>query len=188
MKFDHFDLLAPIYEKFIPLRNYQSFLEHGNLPEAGRLLDAGGGTGRVAKALNAYISDIVIVDTSLEMLRQTKDHSELSRINSFVEELPFVDQSFDRVIMVDALHHVHSQQSTINELWRVLKPGGRILIEEPNFHLLSVKFVALAERLFLMRSHFLYPEQIITLFNFPKAQTQLIHEGFNIWILVDKLV
>jgi len=43
-----------------------------------------------------------------------------------------LDHSFDRVLMVDALHHVVNQAETICELYRVLKPGGRLVIEEPD--------------------------------------------------------
>ena len=47
--------------------------------------------------------------------------------------------------MVDALHHVADQEATIRELWRLLKPGGRIIIEEPDIRRFEVKLLALIE-------------------------------------------
>ena len=41
-------------------------------------------------------------------------------------------ESFERVIMVDALHHVYNHARAAAELWRFVKPGGRIVIEEEN--------------------------------------------------------
>ena len=67
----------------------------------------------------------------------------------------FKDKSFDRVIMVDALHHVKDYRITIHELWRVLMPGGRIVIEEPDIQTFPVKLMALVEKIALMRSHFI---------------------------------
>ncbi len=58
--------------------------------------------------------------------------------------------------MVNALHHVCNQQETVNELWRTLQPGGRIVIEEPDVRTFAVKLFALGEKLALMRSHFLF--------------------------------
>ena len=51
-------------------------------------------------------------------------------------------------------------EASIAELVRVLEPGGRILIEEPDLTLLAVKLVAVAEKLLLMESHFRTPEAI----------------------------
>ena len=88
--------------------------------------------------------------------------------------------------MVDALHHVLSQEKTVNELWRVLKCGGRIVIQEPDLRKLSVKFVALFEKIMLMRSHFIAPPKIIGLFTHSNVTTQIELDGFNAWIIVDK--
>ena len=61
---------------------------------------------------------------------------------------------------------------TAAELWRTLKPGGRLVIMEPDIRLFSVKLVALAEKVALMRSHFLAPAAIVRLFRYPDARTQ----------------
>lgn len=45
--------------------------------------------------------------------------------------LPFPDATFGVIVSLDYLEHVHDDQSAMNELWRVLKPGGRLLISTP---------------------------------------------------------
>jgi len=183
---DHFGLLAPFYEKFIPPRNSEILLDLLSLTEKGILLDAGGGTGRVSRSMIGFTGQIIIADLSIKMLRQINKTDNLRIVNSVVECLPFSSNLFDRIIMVDALHHVISQKDTALELFRVLKPSGKIIIEEPDYRKVIVKLLALAEKITLMRSHFLDPEQIEKLFNFNHSRVSIRENGFNCYIIIDK--
>ena len=89
--------------------------------------------------------------------------------------------------MVDALHHVLDSRQTAGELWRVLKAGGKIVIEEPDIRKFAVKLVSLAEKLLLMRSHFLTASAIQNLFPYPHARTRLVQENHIIWVVIDKV-
>ncbi|MGD8634740.1 MAG: class I SAM-dependent methyltransferase [Anaerolineales bacterium] len=188
--FDHFNLIAPFYDRAIPRNEVDSLLRHLSLPAPGALLDAGGGTGRVSAALRAHIDRIVVIDLAYGMLRQAALKNGLLLSQSHTEALPFPDASFERVLMVDALHHVCDHADTAAELWRVLKPGGRIVIEEPDLRHFGVKLIAVAEKLLLMRSHFLAPPEIAALFPFPQARTEVVldGDGFNAWVVVEKSV
>ncbi|MEQ1945123.1 class I SAM-dependent methyltransferase [Mesorhizobium sp. VNQ89] len=50
----------------------------------------------------------------------------------FDEELPLVDSSIDRMLLVHSLEHAESPRETLKEVWRVLSPNGRIVIVVPN--------------------------------------------------------
>lgn len=50
----------------------------------------------------------------------------------FDEELPLFDSSVDRILLVHALEHAENAHETLKEMWRVLAPGGRIIIVAPN--------------------------------------------------------
>jgi SAM-dependent methyltransferase len=50
----------------------------------------------------------------------------------FEEELPLVDASVDRVLLVHTLEHSENPRETLNEIWRVLSPAGRVVIVVPN--------------------------------------------------------
>jgi ubiquinone/menaquinone biosynthesis C-methylase UbiE len=183
---DHFNLLAPYYERFIPLRHPDRIITYANLPVSGPLLDAGGGTGRVSRALTGLASPLIIADISIGMLHQAQGKGCLEAVCTITELLPFPSQAFDRVLMIDALHHVIDYRAAALELWRVLKPGGRIVIEEPDVRTPAVKVVALLEKLALMRSHFISPPRIATLFNYRSAKVRIELDGFNAWIVIDK--
>lgn len=184
--FDHFGFIAPFYERAIPLRDVNKVIHYFGLPVQGALLDAGGGTGRVAKAIKGYADNVFVSDLSLGMLRQASGNNGLHLTCSHTEYLPFPDGVFERVIMVDALHHVCNHEETAREMWRVLKKGGRIVIEEPDIRQFGVKLVALAEKVAMMRSHFIPPEKISGLFDYPDARKRIDQDGFNIWITIEK--
>ena len=185
--FDHFDFLAPLYETFIPPKDPQEMWAFADLPaEGGALLDAGGGTGRVAQFMSGKANPIVVADLSCKMLAEARQKDNLLPVCSHTEKLPFPDEAFARIIMVDALHHVCDQRGTVDELWRTLKPGGRLVIEEPDLRLFGVKLLALAEKLALMRSHFLSPPRIAELFHYPDARVRIETGKFNAWVIVEK--
>ena len=88
--------------------------------------------------------------------------------------------------MVDALHHVNDQAQSAHELWRIIKSGGRIVIQEPDIRKFAVKLIAIAEKLALMRSHFLAPQKIADLFPFDGADIDVHTEDFNVWVVIKK--
>lgn len=185
---DHFSLIAPFYERLIPFRQVDRIEECLDLPANGRLLDVGGGTGRVAQAIRHLVSQAYVLDESLGMLLQASSKNGLNLVCSASERLPFAEDTFERVLLVDALHHVANQRATALEIWRVLKPGGKALIVEPDIRRLSAKLVAVFERLLLMRSHFLSLDEIVALFPASQAAVSRVEDDFNIWIAVEKKV
>ena len=184
MPFDHFGVVAPIFSR-VGYSSLETMLAQADLPTSGRVLDAGGGTGRVANAIREHAGEVVIADPSLGMLREA-DRTTLQLACSNSEALPFPNDSFERVIMVDALHHVIHQGQTAREMYRVLKPGGRIIIEEPDIRKFAVKLIAIAEKLLLMRSHFLAPDKIVGLFSFDSAKTSIHATEGNAWVVIEK--
>lgn len=185
--FNHFDFIAPVYDQVISPPDPERLLKLAGLPISGRLLDVGGGTGRISYALRKWVTGIVVADSSFGMLEQAKKKSGLSIVCVNAEELSFPSESFERVIMVDALHHVRDYRATAEELWRLVRPGGRIIIEEPDIRSMSTKFMAVAEKIMLMRSHFVSPPAMEGLFRYANASVHIEKERSTCWIMIDKL-
>ncbi len=184
--FDHFDHLAPVYERFIR-SGIQAGLQEllGNL-RGLRVLDAAGGTGRIAQALTAAGAAVVVTDASSAMLKRAQGKPGLWTAQSLAEGLPFAQDHFDRIIMVDALHHVIDQAQTARELFRVLRPGGRLVVEEPDIDTFGVKLIAVAEKLAGMRSRILNARNMAALFALPRAQVRIQKGRGTVWVVVEK--
>ena len=185
-RFDHFDLLAPLYEAVIKAKEPEKLWHHLDLPVSGALLDAGGGTGRGAQHMTGKVQKVVIADLSCKMLAESRAKAGVFPVCTPSERLPFANGYFARVIMVDALHHVIDQQGTINELWRVLEAGGVMVIKEPDVRAFGVKLIALGEKLLLMRSHFLSPPRIMELFHYPDVQVHIERDGPIAYVIARK--
>jgi len=185
--FDHFGILAPIYERVIAAPDVSRLSELLALPIAGRLLDAGGGTGRVSSQLRPMVDALVVTDVSYGMLAQARAKHGLRLSQAHAETLPFADGGFERVLVVDALHHFCDQRRAVAELLRVLKKGGILVIEEPDLNSFTVKLIALAEKLAIMRSHFYYPAQIKAMAETGGATARIVNDGgISTWVVVTK--
>lgn len=183
---EHFDLLAPYYDRLIPPPDSRELRALAGLPVSGALLDVGGGTGRIASLLADQVTQLIVADLSFRMLQRAAVKDRLQTVCTPGERLPFRDDSFARVLMVDALHHVIDQQKSAFEMWRVLAPGGRLLIGEPDIASLPVKIVAVLEKLLLMRSHFLSPVRIADLFSSLTPNIEIVRRRYTVWIVVEK--
>ena len=89
----------------------------------GRVLDLGGGTG----AANPDLGDreIVALDPAPEMLGLNPAGD---RVVAYGEQLPFEDGSFDGVFSAYVFRNLTSVQGTLEEIHRVLRPGGAAAI------------------------------------------------------------
>jgi demethylmenaquinone methyltransferase / 2-methoxy-6-polyprenyl-1,4-benzoquinol methylase len=100
-----------------------------------RVLDVATGTGMVAQALvQRYGCTVVGVDQSAEMLGGAQARiaadpalgSRVSLVRGEAERLPFGDEEFDHLTFTYLLRYVEDPGSTMRELARVVKPGGRV--------------------------------------------------------------
>ncbi|MEW1962229.1 class I SAM-dependent methyltransferase [Microbacterium sp. NPDC077644] len=99
-----------------------------------RILDLAAGTASSSASLAASGADVVAADFSPGMLAEGKRrHGHLPNL-SFVEadamNLPFGDDEFDAVTMSYGLRNVQEPKKALAELYRVTKPGGRMVINE----------------------------------------------------------
>ena len=108
-------------------------LKKGLGGNAAAILDAGCGTGGLIRRLSRAHPTWRWTGLDLEPLA-----CELARIRGGVEiiqgsttALPFPNASFDAVVSSDVLYHLDDDESALREIFRVLKPGGLVVINVP---------------------------------------------------------
>lgn len=98
-----------------------------------RVLDAGAGTGRFTLPLNDAGIPIVALDLSEPMLTKIVEKgggtAPLPLVVGDARALPFEPGSFDAAVAVHLLHLIADWEEAIDELVRVVSPGGRILVD-----------------------------------------------------------
>lgn len=95
-----------------------------------QILDAGCGTGMLAKKLSRF-GQVIGVDISGEALKFARKRKVKTKKAS-VTKLPFKDNFFDLVVCIDVLYHKQVKDSqALNELFRVLKPDGIAIFRVP---------------------------------------------------------
>lgn len=101
-------------------------------PVAGeRILDIAAGTGTSSAALAKSGAHVVAVDFSEGMIAEgRKRHPGIEFIEANAEKLPFGDNEFDAVTISFGLRNVNNPQAALSEMYRVLKPGGRLVVCE----------------------------------------------------------
>ena len=98
-----------------------------------RVLDVGGGMGRMSIPLSRR-HHVTLTDISPQMLELARPHAgeRLQLQVADARALPFGDGEFDDVICIDLLPHIPEPLQLLAELRRVLRPGGRLVIDSTN--------------------------------------------------------
>ena len=95
------------------------------------VLELATGTGLIAKHIVRYADHIEATDASQEMIEQAKQGVKSAKLYFSVQDmfhLPYADQSFDVVIVVNALHIVPEPEKALSEIRRVLKDDGVLVV------------------------------------------------------------
>lgn len=107
-----------------------------------RILEVGCGYGWISRVLrDAARIGWVGVDASLGMVRQARfslDGALAAACAADARDLPFADRSFDKILCSGVLMHVADEFRALQEMTRVLRPGGKLVVSMNNaFSLLS---------------------------------------------------
>jgi ubiquinone/menaquinone biosynthesis C-methylase UbiE len=100
----------------------------------GRLLDMACGPGVVTAAIAARAASVVGLDATEAMLERARARCAKASLSNVelkrgdAENLPFADASFDGVVTRAAVHHFANPQRAFEEMFRVLRGGGRAVV------------------------------------------------------------
>jgi demethylmenaquinone methyltransferase/2-methoxy-6-polyprenyl-1,4-benzoquinol methylase len=96
-----------------------------------RILDVAAGTGTSSAALQRNGARVVAVDFSPGMVAEgRRKHKNIEFIDADAHSLPFGDNEFDAVAISFGLRNMSDPKAALSEMYRVLKPGGRLVVCE----------------------------------------------------------
>jgi ubiquinone/menaquinone biosynthesis C-methylase UbiE len=124
-------------------RFYRMLLEQVELTPGAAVLDAACGTGEVLRRM-AYICPVdgYGIDMSENMVAMAKRKCPNMDIRlSRCENTPFADNTFDIITVCMAYHHFSEKAGFAKEAARIIKPGGRLYIADPNYPRAIRKFI-----------------------------------------------
>ena len=138
----HFNLVADrLGRNYCPGRSWEAigqmlFL----LTPRVRIADLGAGDGTLSRLLARQAESVHCVDNSPRMVQvgralAKKEHlRNLTYVLGNIEKVPLPDRSIDLALLSQALHHAENPRMALAEAFRILKPGGRLLILDLRAH------------------------------------------------------
>jgi ArsR family transcriptional regulator len=138
----HFNLVADrLGRNYCPGRSWEAigqmlFL----LTPRVRIADLGAGDGTLSRLLARQAESVHCVDNSPRMVQvgralAKKEHlRNLTYVLGNIEKVPLPDRSIDIALLSQALHHAENPRQALAESFRILKPGGRLLILDLRAH------------------------------------------------------
>lgn len=140
----NFSLISEMYSQEKTLwwhvakrKTVKTFLEQYGGPIAGKkILDIGCGTGAMIEDLTVLGADVYGIDRSPEAVDYcNKRNLKNIRLENLEDRLPFSGNSFFAVTCLDVLEHITSDEKLLADIYRILKPGGLLIISVPSYQI-----------------------------------------------------
>ena len=138
----YFDEVAErLGKNYVPGRTWEAighFLFR--LVPAITIVDLGAGEGMISQLLAERAKKVICVDSSKSMVRLGTDLAERKGLANLeyklgdIEKVPLAAKSVDLALMSQSLHHAQKPEVALSEAFRVLKPGGQLIVIDLKKH------------------------------------------------------
>jgi ArsR family transcriptional regulator len=105
-----------------------------------KIADLGAGDGTLSRLLARQAEFVYCIDNSARMVELGRSLAKKEQIKNLeyilgdIEKVPLPDKSVDLALLSQALHHAENPKKALAEAYRILKPGGRLLILDLRAH------------------------------------------------------
>lgn len=149
--------------------------------QQGSILDVGCATGDFLSIMREFPGwDVFGIEPTHSALQYARQKVELPVVEGALNVAPFADQSFDAITMWDVLEHVYNPRQVLQNVERLLKPGGVFVVNHPNLDSLDRKlFGNMWLGYELPRHLYLFPgdllKELMTHLGFEEVQRQCLY-------------
>jgi len=138
----YFIYMLDVYRKLANKRNNRLFktIELLDLYNGNKILDVGCNTGYLPFILNEKGFDIIGIDlfqNQIDIANALKEHLSISSEKLIFKQMDllknnFKSESFDYILFLEVVEHVYNPADFLTEFYKLLKPGGHLIISTPN--------------------------------------------------------
>jgi len=141
---EFFNKVAPEWEEM--RKNYYDesvrsrIFEMKILKKSMTVMDLGSGDGYISRSIAGFVKQVIAVDISKEMLKELNKKASqegvenIRTVESDGRDVPMKDSSIDLIFSNMYLHHIEEPELAINEMFRLLKPGGTAFLADFHEH------------------------------------------------------
>ena len=122
-------------------------------PSRGRLLEVGSGLGYLMSWFRDDGWNVMGVEPNVALNRHAKKTLNLEVVSAILPNARLFSESFDVVLMMHVIEHVPDPFETLSEIFRVLRPGGSLVVETPCYDTLMFKLLGKRERSLSCNGH-----------------------------------
>lgn len=138
----YFNLIAGrLGKNYCPGRSWEAIGHLAlHLTPAIIIADLGAGEGLISQLLARRAKQVWCIDNSPRMVEVGTELAKKNNLDNLgyklgdIENVPLKDNSVDLAILSQALHHAQHPQTAVQEAYRIIKPGGQILVLDLNEH------------------------------------------------------
>ena len=131
---ERFTRQAAHWGKLSVPEDVRAIFERVDVSSGDRVLDVAAGSGLLSRALAPRVREVVALDLTPAMLENAREAasrdgvSNIRFVEGAAEEMPFSDGEFDLSVTRFSLHHIAQPQRVVDEMVRVTRKGGRVII------------------------------------------------------------
>ncbi|CAH2214439.1 class I SAM-dependent methyltransferase [Tepidibacter aestuarii] len=145
--------------------NINNFLETANCSVGEKVLLLGN-ISNYGKYLKKLGVEVIILENNKYITNSAiVDNGNCNIIQGSVEYMPFKDNYFDKVIFLNYFNCFENEKKALNEVYRILKHKGKVIIEDKNPKNLSIKLKSLQNKIKGYNGKFYRPTEIVEIFS-----------------------
>jgi SAM-dependent methyltransferase len=135
-------------KEFLQVRDYDATRAALGVlyPKRGKVLEIGSSLGLNLREFQKLGWDVLGVEPDKHAARYAVTELGIPTLNAILEDAALPSASVDVVVMLHVIEHVADPMRTLREIFRVLKPGGHLVLETPRYDTLMFKVLGRRER------------------------------------------